>query len=467
MDRGDESPTAARSEAEELEVQDMEQDADPDAHLDHEDEAASDEAEDGLEPIDMQHMVIHEHRTEHNGAWCIEVDKIFYPHIGNSVFKVKEEMTLFLKVNDKWSPEGVAAFISEFSDDKDLCAVYCEDCDEFLGVFAKSLKFDMKKIASWVRKKFLISRFWDARSHMYNTGRIASRIVTRAFVVSRPRRIDADDVFEWLTKFEEEKKGGKRKTTTPRTGNNKKKPRPVEAVPEEPFDPMTKFRPINGLSDSDLKLAWTVLEEGKVWVTKLAKYQGPEDVVSLEDFCKVLKATRDLEKIILKYWNTRDLTVSKEFTIVSVMEYGQQLVDFTSAIKEIKDAKIIFEVGCYENERPVRKTNLAKPTWQLVYAFVSLGPEKYKPALVENFDYRPHSCELRYKTWKEEFTLDKGAGSEAVNFKNKAPRWDFVGIEPAEDSKPYVHPGSKRQFFCTRLLNNFSSEGSTVLDFFS
>ncbi|KAL3690008.1 hypothetical protein R1sor_016317 [Riccia sorocarpa] len=163
----------------------------------------------------------------------------------------------------------------------------------------------------------------------------------------------------------------------------------------------------------------------------------------------------------------RDLTVSKEFTIVSMMDYGQQLVDFTSAIKEMKDAKVIFEVGCYENERPVRQTNLAKPTWQLVYAFVSLGPEEYKPKLVENFDYRPHSCELRYKTWKEEFTLDKGVGSEAVNFKNKAPRWDFVGIEPAEGSKPYVHPGSKRRFFCTRLLNNFSSEGTTVLDFFS
>ncbi|KAL3689285.1 hypothetical protein R1sor_015594 [Riccia sorocarpa] len=163
----------------------------------------------------------------------------------------------------------------------------------------------------------------------------------------------------------------------------------------------------------------------------------------------------------------RDLTVSKEFTIVSVVEYGQQLVDFTSAIKEMKDAKVVFEVGCYENERPVRKTNLAKPTWQLVYAFVSLGPEEYKPKLVDNFDYRPHSCELRYKTWKEEFTLDKGVGSEAVNIKNKAPRWDFVGIEPAEGSKSYVHPGSKRRFFCTRLLNNFSSEGTTVLDFFS
>ncbi|KAL3696507.1 hypothetical protein R1sor_010583 [Riccia sorocarpa] len=90
----------------------MEHDADPNDNPGHEDEADSRD-EDGLEPIDMQHMVVHEHQTEHSGAWCIEVDKIFYPHIGNSVFKVKEEFYLFLKVEDKWSPEGVAPFISE------------------------------------------------------------------------------------------------------------------------------------------------------------------------------------------------------------------------------------------------------------------------------------------------------------------------------------------------------------------
>ncbi|KAL3694944.1 hypothetical protein R1sor_008595 [Riccia sorocarpa] len=700
----------------------MEQDADPDAHLGHEDEAASDEAKDGLEPIDMQHMIIHEHRTKHNGAWCIEVDKIFYPHIGNSVFKVKEEMTLFLKVNDK------------------------SQNDEFWGVSAKSLKFDMKKTASWVRKKLLISRFWDARSHMYNTGRIASQIMTRAFVVPWPRRIDAacflmiadllpfsqkdsspivleiyaktyklnwsqdlslvraliadpdvvflaisgqhssraqqlllletrvpDDVREqnrhrrsrilnggfdptkyhdisyldnknnetqvfipsfveclnkaraqWITLRRPKSTQGSTtkndsfdqfKSIVCQTMGRRsyKEVIPLVWCSDETYtvfekfvkrwkeekipdvhgtigpskDPRTglvcdrdvsqlsvnRFRPINGLSDSDLKLAWTVLEEGKVWFTKPASYkeqhgswdhlaraysifekwlkrmlkfipekgdkeavleeassseeesnknkkkakkktvevlpshittgihriytakheiaassrQEPLHILHLPSICQY-KLTLDEQlncKLVfldvthpnLVLWGkpefcsfmgiVRDLTVSKEFTIVSVMEYGQQLVDFTSAIKEMKDAKIIFEVGCYENERPVRKTNLVKPTCQLVYAIVSLGPEENKPALVENFDYRSHSCEVRYKTWKEEFTLDKGVGSEAVNFKNKAPRWDFVGIEPAEGSKPYVHPGSKRRFFCTRLLNNFSSEGSTVLDFFS
>ncbi|KAL3675874.1 hypothetical protein R1sor_025822 [Riccia sorocarpa] len=36
---------------------------------------------------------------------------------------------------------------------------------------------------------------------------------------------------------------------------------------------VNRFRSINGLSDEDLKLAWTVLEEGKVWVSKPASYK--------------------------------------------------------------------------------------------------------------------------------------------------------------------------------------------------
>ncbi|KAL3687441.1 hypothetical protein R1sor_013750 [Riccia sorocarpa] len=132
-----------------------------------------------------------------------------------------------------------------------------------------------------------------------------------------------------------------------------------------------------------------------------------------------------------------DLTVAKKFTIVSVMEFGQQLVDFTAAVKEVKDARVIFECGSYECARPGRQIELARPCWQLVYAFVSLGTDDYKPRLVKDPDYRPQSCEIRYKTWQEEFTLDKGVGADAVNIKNK------------------------------KLLTNFSSSESTVLDFFS
>ncbi|KAL3687535.1 hypothetical protein R1sor_013844 [Riccia sorocarpa] len=138
MDRGEESPTAASSGAEEVYVEDLDQDADLNANPHDEDEAAS-EDEPGLEPTYMQHIIVHTHRTEHK---------------------------------------------------------------------------------------------------MYNTGKSASLIVKMAFVVPRPRRLDADDVFEGLIQFEEEKRKGKRKTTTAPVRNTKKS-RPVEAVPEEPFDPMT------------------------------------------------------------------------------------------------------------------------------------------------------------------------------------------------------------------------------------
>ncbi|KAL3686408.1 hypothetical protein R1sor_008982 [Riccia sorocarpa] len=114
----------------------------------------------------------------------------------------------------------------------------------------------------------------------------------------------------------------------------------------------------------------------------------------------------------------RDLTVSMEFTIVSVMEFGQQLVDFTSAIKEMKDARVLNAVAMKLRGR------------------------------VEKWNSFTH------------------IGSSSVNLKNKVPRWEFVGIEPA-DARPFVHPSSKRRFFCTILLNNFSSEESTVLGFFS
>ncbi|KAL3697471.1 hypothetical protein R1sor_011547 [Riccia sorocarpa] len=138
------------------------------------------------------------------------------------------------------------------------------------------------------------------------------------------------------------------------------------------------------------------------------------------------------------------VAVAKKFTIVSVMEFGQQLVDFTGAVKEVKDARVIFECGSYECARPGRQIELARPCWQLVYAFVSLGTDDYKPQLVKDPYYRPQSCEIRYKTWQEEFTLDKGVGADAVNIKNKVPRWEFAGLEPVED-KPFVHPASKRR----------------------
>ncbi|KAL3684088.1 hypothetical protein R1sor_002110 [Riccia sorocarpa] len=61
-----------------------------------------------------------------------------------------------------------------------------------------------------------------------------------------------------------------------------------------------------------------------------------------------------------------------------------------------------------------------------------------------------------------------GTASAAIqtNIKIKAPQWSFVGMA-SPDGSAHVHPVCKRRGFCNRMLNNFSSEGSTILDFFS
>ncbi|KAL3695045.1 hypothetical protein R1sor_008696 [Riccia sorocarpa] len=402
----------------------MEQDADPNDNPGHQDEADSGD-EDGLEPIDMQHMVVHEHRTEHSGAWCIE-------------------------------------------------------------------------------------------------------IVKRAFVVPRPRRIDAEDVFESLTKFEEERKSGKRKTTTPRTGNNKKKSRLMEAVPEEPFDPMTnraqqllllETRVPEDVREQNCYRRSRILNGGfdptKYHDISYLDNKNNETQVFVPSFVECLNQARAQRIHLRRPKSTQGSTTKNDpfdqFKSIVSQTMGRKsykeviplvccsdetYAAFEQFVKRWKEGKIHDVHGTIGRSKDPRtgqdansdfsqlSVNKFRPinglsdedlklAWtvleegKLVYAFVSLGPEEYKPPLVENSDYRPHSCELRYKTWREEFTLDKGVGSEAVNLKNKAPRWDLVGIEPAEGSKPFVHPGSKRRFFCSRLLNNFSSDRRTVLDFFS
>ncbi|KAL3682339.1 hypothetical protein R1sor_000361 [Riccia sorocarpa] len=571
MDRGDESPIAARSEAEELEVQDMELDADPDAHPGDEVEAASDD-EDGLEPSDMQHMVIHEHRTEHNGAWCIEIADLLPFSQKDSAPIVLETYAKTHKL--KWSEDVtlVRALIAD--PDVVFLAISGQhsSCAQQLLLLETRVPDDVREQNRYRRSRILNGGFDPTKYHdisYLDNKNNKTQVFVPSFVeclnqtraqwitLRRPKSTQgsttkndpfdqfksivcqtmgrrsykeviplvccSDETYAAFEKFVKRWKEGKIPDVHGTIGPSKDPQTGLVCDRDVSQLSVIRFRPINGLSDSDLKLAWTVLEEGKVWITKPASYKEQHGTWGLlaraysisdewlERMLKFIPEKGDKEAVLEEASSSEeesnknkkkskkktvevlpsqittaihrlytakhriaapsrqepDLTVSKEFTIVSVMEYGQQLVDFTSAIKEMKDAKVVFEVGCYENERPVRKTNLAKPTWQLVYAFVSLGPEEYKPKLVDNFDYRLHSCELRYKTWKEEFTLDKGVGSEAVNIKNKAPRWDFVGIEPAEGSKPYVHPSSKRRFFCTRLLNNFSSEGTTVLDFFS
>ncbi|KAL3678964.1 hypothetical protein R1sor_021920 [Riccia sorocarpa] len=244
MDRGEESPTAVSSEAEEVHGEDLDQDADPNANPHDEDEAAS-EDEPGLEPTDMQHIIVHLHRTEHSGPpRRLDADDIFEGLIQfeEERRKGKRKTTTALARNTKKS-RPVEAVPEEPFDPmtnqtigrksyKEMIPLVCCS-DETYAAFEKFVK-------CWKEGTIPDVHGTIGRSKDPRTGQ------------------DADRGFSQLS--------------------------------------VNRFRAINGLSDEDLKLAWTVLEEWKVWVTKPAKYQGPEDVVSLKDFCKILKATRNLEK---------------------------------------------------------------------------------------------------------------------------------------------------------------------------
>ncbi|KAL3688633.1 hypothetical protein R1sor_014942 [Riccia sorocarpa] len=63
----------------------------------------------------------------------------------------------------------------------------------------------------------------------------------------------------------------------------------------------------------------------------------------------------------------------------------------------MKDARVLLECGAYEGERPKREVEFSYQCWELVYAFVSLGPEDYKPVLVENPKLRPFCVEFEPK----------------------------------------------------------------------
>ncbi|KAL3686868.1 hypothetical protein R1sor_013177 [Riccia sorocarpa] len=374
---------------------------------------------------------------------------------------------------------------------------------------------------------------------------------------------------------------------------------------------VNRFRPVNGLPDEDLKLMWTQLAQGSVWVWRPAKYQGLEDIVALKEYCKALKGKDKLGKTIVRYWMTRyqedfntwgqlansytipepwlgemlkyllekpekevvtedvsssdgddedsskkkkkpkkkstsvdvlpsqiktqlhkfhcakheveipqrlqplevlhikditqyqltldekhdcklvfldlthpdlvnwekqefscflgivkELTSSEGFVIVAVMDFGKPLVSFSAALREMKDARVLMECGCYEGPRLQRKIEIPSPCWQLVYTYVSFGPEDYKPSLYHQPAMHPTSSEYETKKGLEDMVPEKGEGAEALNVKNKVPRWEFVNLS-SPDGKPLTHPLCKQGGFCYRMVINFLKVESTVLDFFS
>ncbi|KAL3694861.1 hypothetical protein R1sor_008512 [Riccia sorocarpa] len=338
---------------------------------------------------------------------------------------------------------------------------------------------------------------------------------------------------------------------------------------------VNRFRPVNGLLDKELRLVWTELEKGSVCITKPAKLQGPDDIVSLKDFCKAIKGKRTLGTRIVKYWETRykedfdlwddlaslynfpekwldgmlkfipdkpDRETTVEETAVEDIsssdedegskkkkkpnkksgfveplpsqvvtslhriycaKHGEELPErlepfevlhlhkdisqYQLTLDEKLTCKLVFldlthpdlipwekqqfssflsivRCGAYEGDRSKREVEFSYPCWQLVYAFVNLGLQDYKPVLVENPKLWPFSIEFEPKHADVERQVKEG--DQPTNIKMKAPRWEFVGMEALND-RELVHPLSKRAAFCSRLLANFSAKENTVLDFFS
>ncbi|KAL3694097.1 hypothetical protein R1sor_007748 [Riccia sorocarpa] len=119
----------------------------------------------------------------------------------------------------------------------------------------------------------------------------------------------------------------------------------------------------------------------------------------------------------------RELTLTTEFAIVAIMDFEQQLVDFCTELKEMKDARVIIECGCYEAPRLHREVEFSFPCWQLFYALISLGSQDYQPSLKDSVQMRPYSLEYQPKGAGEDFVEEKGTASAAIqtNIKIKAP----------------------------------------------
>ncbi|KAL3694017.1 hypothetical protein R1sor_007668 [Riccia sorocarpa] len=160
-----------------------------------------------------------------------------------------------------------------------------------------------------------------------------------------------------------------------------------------------RFRPVNGLLDSVLRLVWTQLEKGTVWVSRPAKLPGSEQSVSLKDYCKMLKGN--------EHW-----------------------------------LFVFLDIGKPEGCHLFRQQSRVPVQW-------STSPMEYQS-----------------KGAGEDLVEEKGTAAIQTNIMIKAPLWGFVGMA-SPDGSAHVHPVCKRRGFCNRMLNNFSSEGSTVLDFFS
>ncbi|KAL3682891.1 hypothetical protein R1sor_000913 [Riccia sorocarpa] len=97
-----------------------------DEELDEVDDDDEDEDPESLDFADLGNMVMYSDTRDFKGPWHVETAKVGYSHIGNSTFPIKEEFSLFLKIESKWSLQGVVAFMADVPKENDLLCVYCE-----------------------------------------------------------------------------------------------------------------------------------------------------------------------------------------------------------------------------------------------------------------------------------------------------------------------------------------------------
>ncbi|KAL3686267.1 hypothetical protein R1sor_008841 [Riccia sorocarpa] len=137
---------------------------------------------------------------------------------------------------------------------------------------------------------------------------------------------------------------------------------------------------------------------------------------------------RDFIGSIVRNMERQHLSGLNQFAIVAIMDFGQQLVDFCTELKEMKDARVVIECGCYEGPRLHREVEFNFPCWQLVYALISLGYQDYQPSLKDSVQMRPYSMEYQPKGAGEDLVEEKGTAAIQTNIKIKAPLWGFVGM---------------------------------------
>ncbi|KAL3675870.1 hypothetical protein R1sor_025818 [Riccia sorocarpa] len=229
---------------------------------------------------------------------------------------------------------------------------------------------------------------------------------------------------------------------------------------------VNRFRPVNGLLDKELRL---FQEEFDLWDDLARSYNFPEKW--LDGMLKFIPDKPDKETVVAETavedlsssdeeegskkkkkpkrsrassnrYRHRLLLLFTEYIVRSTEKSYRNVLShlrfyiFTRispsiTLNDMKDARALLECGAYEGDRSKREVEFSYPCWQLVYAFVSLGPQDYKPVLVENPKLRPFSVEFEPKHADVEREVKEG--DQPTNIKMKAPRWEFVGMEALND----------------------------------